>query len=445
MLNLSSLLTCLGSSLSATNVGILFEILQGFLCISYGGGVRTISRYADYSERSIFRFISNKIEWQTIFVKIFKSFIYNKGHVYVLAADETVEGKSGKNTFGQGHFYSSILRNVIQSVCLFGFSLIAIETKKSYFMGFKQVIYTDKDRERIAAQKVKKAAGKGKEKGRKKGTKNTPKEEKELYETASFRAFKSFFVEIMRLLSSIIPQLQLTYLVVDSAYGNVQYLKLAKEKGLFIISKLRAAPALFFNYEGEKGKTKPRKYGEKVDIKNLSSKYLVSEKTENDLFFQTYQYQAWNKEMSEFMLNVVSIVATNTKTGKVFHTHFFSNDLQLSAENMIEYYALRFQIEFDFRETKQLFGLHKLKNYHQIQMTNMFHLAFLALLTARIWQKQWATKLQNPKLSLLDLKSIFKAQWILKNALILDKKDLSPFFNSHFIANFVPNDLINAA
>ena len=445
MLNLSSLLTCLGSSLSATNVRILFEILQGFLCISYGGGVRTLSRYVDYSERSIFRFIANKIDWQTLFVKIFKHFIYTKSGVYLLAADETVEGKSGKNTFGQGHFYSSILQSAVQSVCLFGFSLIEVGTKKSYFMGFNQVVYNDEDRERIAAQKVKKAAGKGKEKGRKKGTKNTAKEEKEQYETASFRAFKSFFVELIRLLSSIIPDLKLTYLVVDSAYGNLQYLKLAKEKGLFVISKLRAAPALFFNYEGEKGKTKPKKYGEKVDINKLPSKYLVSEKTENGIFFQVYQYQAWNKEMSEFMLNVVSIVATNTKTGKVFHTHFFSNDLQLSAENMIEYYGLRFQIEFDFRETKQLFGLHKLKNYHQIQMTNMFHLAFLALLTARIWQQQWATKLQNPKLSLLDLKSIFKAQSILKNALKLDKNALSPFFNADLIANFVPNDLINAA
>lgn len=445
MLNLSNFLTCLGSSLSATNIGILFEILQGFLCVSYGGGVRTLSRYTDYSERSIFRFIENAINWKNIFIQIFKYFIYTKAGVYLLAADETVEGKSGKKTFGQGHFYSSILQTVIPSVCLFGFSLIEIGSKKSYFMGFNQVLYNVEDKERIAAQKVKKAAGKGKAKGRKKGTKNTPKEEKELYETASFRTFKAFFIEIMRLLSSIIPQLSMAYLVVDSAYGNLQYLKLAKEKGLFVISKLRAMPALFFNYEGDKGKTKPKKYGEKVDIKNLPSKYLVSEKTENGIFIQIFQYQAWNKEMSEFLLNIVSIVATNPKTGKVFHTHFFSNDLQLSAENMVEYYGLRFQIEFDFRETKQLFGLHKLKNYHQIQMTNMFNLAFLALLTAKIWQQQWSVKLNKPKLSLLDLKTIFKAQWYLKNALKLDKKNVSPFFNPDFIANFVPNDLINAA
>ena len=399
----------------------------------------------DYSERSIFRFIGNKIDWKIIFIKIFKHFLHKKGGIYLLAADETVEGKSGKATFGVGHFYSSIFQTAIRSVCLFGFSLIEVDTKKSYFMGFEQVVYTDKDRAQIAANKARKAAGKGKPKGRKKGTKNTPKVVTDDNETATFRAFKGFFVEIMSLFSTIIPELSLSYLVVDSAYGNLQYLKLAKEKGLFVLSKLRASPALFFNYEGEKSKTKPKKYGDKVDINNLARKYLISVKKENEMVYQIYQYSAWNKEMSEFLLNVVSIVATNSKTGKAYHTHFFSNDMELSAEKMIEYYGLRFQIEFDFRETKQLFGLHKLKNYHQIQMINMFHLAFLALLTARIWQNQWAEKLHNPNLSLLDLKSIFKAQWNLKNALKLYKKDLSPFFIPDFIANFVPEDLINAA
>lgn len=445
MLNLSSLQTCLGSSLSVANIGILFEILQGFLCISYGGGVRTLSRYTVYSERSLFRFIGNKINWKEIFIHIFKQFIYTKKGVYLLAADETVEGKSRKKTFGIDYFYSSILQMAIQSVSLFGFSLIEVVTKRSYFMGFNQVLYNPTDKERIAAQKVKKAAGKGQAKGCKKGSKNALSSEKVPYETASFRTFKAFFVEIMSLLSSIIPDLTIAYLVVDSAYGNLQYLKLAKEKGLFVISKLRAAPALFFNYEGEKSKTKPKKYGEKVDINKIPTKYLVFTRTEKRIFFQVYQYYAWNKEMSEFLLNVVSIVATNPKTGKVAHANFFANDIELSAENMIEYYGLRFQIEFDFRETKQLFGLHKLKNYHQIQMTNMFHLAFLALLTARIWQQQWAIKLNNPKLSILDLKSIYKAQWNLKNALKLDTNTLSPFFNPDFIANFVPDDLINVA
>ena len=52
MLNLESVQLCLSGGLSAANVRILFAILQNFLCISYGAGVRTLSRYTEYSERT---------------------------------------------------------------------------------------------------------------------------------------------------------------------------------------------------------------------------------------------------------------------------------------------------------------------------------------------------------------------------------------------------------
>lgn len=217
MLNLESITVCLSSILSSTKVHILFEILQSFLCISFGGGVRTLSRYTEKSERSIFRFISAKIAWKEIFIRIFKQFLYIKGSVYLLAADETVEGKSRKKTYGVNHFYSSILQKAIRSVSLFGFTLIEVSQGVSYFMGFEQVVYTEQDKERIDSSKAKKAAGKGKSKGRKKGSVNRRKETKAEDETASFRTFKTFFVEIIGLLSSIIPDLRIAYLVVDSA------------------------------------------------------------------------------------------------------------------------------------------------------------------------------------------------------------------------------------
>ena len=61
MLDRNNFSRCIGDSLSRANVGILWEILHSFLCISYGGGIRTLSRYTTYSERSLFRFIRQTI------------------------------------------------------------------------------------------------------------------------------------------------------------------------------------------------------------------------------------------------------------------------------------------------------------------------------------------------------------------------------------------------
>lgn len=457
MLDRNNFSRCIGDSLSRANVGILWEILHSFLCISYGGGIRTLSRYTTYSERSLFRFIRQTINWNALFVRIFKYFIHKEGCIYLLVADETVESKSRKSTFGQGRFYSSVLQTAINSVCFFGFSLVEVDSEKSYFLGLNQVVHNEQDKVRIAAEKAKRAAGKGKPKGRKKGTKNAPKKNDVAADapeqTASFRTFKTFFESIMSLLSSLLPGLNLSYLILDSAYGNSKYLQLAKEKGLCVISKLRQSPALFFLPDTPQNDTdtpnkkrgRPQKYGRKVDIKNLPDTLIVSEKTENGIHYTIYQFQAYNKEMPAFLLNVVSTKATNLKTGKVAYRHLFSNDLQLDAQTMIAYYTLRFQIEFDFRDAKQHFGLHKFKNYHQTQLNNMFNLAFLALVAAKVWQQQWAIKLKQPKLSLLDLKTIIKAQKNLESILKLHKNDLNVFLNPDFVANFVPNDLINAA
>ncbi|MBK8472120.1 MAG: transposase [Sphingobacteriales bacterium] len=67
----------------------------------------------------------------------------------------------------------------------------------------------------------------------------------------------------------------MSYLILDSAYGNSKYLQLAKEKGLCVISELRQSPALFFLPDTPQNDTdtpnkkrgRPQKYGRKVDIK----------------------------------------------------------------------------------------------------------------------------------------------------------------------------------
>ena len=68
------------------------------------------------------------------------------------------------------------------------------------------------------------------------------------------------------------------------------------------------------------------------------------------------------------MLNVAVIVKANLKTGRSAKVLLFSDDLALAAETLIEYYALRFQIEFDFRDAKQYWGLEDFMNVKETQV-----------------------------------------------------------------------------
>jgi putative transposase len=58
------------------------------------------------------------------------------------------------------------------------------------------------------------------------------------------------------------------------------------------------------------------------------------------------------------------------------HVFLFSSDLELESEKIIDYYRLRFQIEFNFRDAKQFLGLEDFMNLSQTAVTNAANLAF---------------------------------------------------------------------
>lgn len=60
--------------------------------------------------------------------------------------------------------------------------------------------------------------------------------------------------------------------------------------------------------------------------------------------------------------NVVIIAKTNQRTGAQAHVCLFSSDLELAYDKLIDYYSLRFQIEFNFRDAKQFWGLEDFMN-----------------------------------------------------------------------------------
>jgi putative transposase len=67
----------------------------------------------------------------------------------------------------------------------------------------------------------------------------------------------------------------------------------------------------------------------------------------------------------------------------------FSSDLQLNSEKLVEYYSLRFQIEFNFRDAKQHFGLEDFMTTSETGVENAANLSFLmVLLSAKLLKEQ---------------------------------------------------------
>ena len=204
-------------------------------------------------------------------------------------------------------------------------------------------------------------------------------------------------------------EMEITYFVYDGALGNNSAVQMVKQTGLHLISKMRHDSALYFQYKGDySGRGRPKKYGERITLESLTKQHLCSKNVKKNIETCVYQIEAWHKKFPE-LLNVVYIVKTNLKTGKVAKVILFCDDLNLAADILINYYKLRFQIEFNFRDAKQYWGLEDFMNIKKTQVTNMANFSLFMVTFSQLLLPQ----IEGLKLnSMSDLKTFCRARKI---------------------------------
>lgn len=114
--------------------------------------------------------------------------------------------------------------------------------------------------------------------------------------------------------------------------------------------------------------------------------------------------------ISEFAqpLNVVILLKTDIITQQQGHVILFSSDLSLTYNQLIDLYSLRFQIEFDFRDAKQFWGLEDFMNISQTAVTNAVNLAFFMVNLSRQLLRDFRRN-HHSEFSILDLKAHYRA------------------------------------
>lgn len=410
-MQISEILAVLSSQFSGTNLKNFSIICESILSISGKVTMLPISRMSGLSYRTIQRFYSLKeINWLVIRLILFKTFVYKEHHQYLLVGDETVEGKAGKNTYGINRFYSSVAQRAINSVSFLALSLVDTTTEKSWIIGLQQLIKKPKAVE-IEPKKSDGTVATKAKKGRPKGSKNKIKEEPT---GLSYQELKTLLSLVKGKFGSFLPSLRCFFLVLDGFYGCSDYVLLAIANNLKLISKLKSNAALFLPFEGiYQGTGRPKTKGEKVDFNKIDKKYLLESKHEKDqsnIVTHIYHFKAYTPSIKGKLLNIVVLIHENTQTKKNTRNILFSSDTELTAQEIIKYYSLRFQIEFDFRDAKQYFGLAGFKNFKETQVNNAVNIAFTMTLISRIVLEKYKITWGCPKMGVLDLKTLFRVK-----------------------------------
>ena len=269
-MDILALLQCLHPCLNATTLRHLHLIAIALLTMTGRVTMTGIARWSGdgASYRTIQRFFATVLPWAHIFWLFFCQHHLQPDDVYILAGDEVVVTKAGKQTFGLDRFFSGVLQKVVPGVAFFSLALISTKTRRAFPLGLEQVVRTEAEKAAAkakAAAKQSKQPGTKRKPGRPKGSKNKPKAEVSL--SPELQRIQTMLQAQLQLIAGTVP---LVYLALDGHFGNRPTLQMVRGCGLHLISKLRADAALYFPYDGPyHGRGPRRKYGAKLDVDAL--------------------------------------------------------------------------------------------------------------------------------------------------------------------------------
>ena len=381
-----------------------------------------ISRWTSQggSYRTGQRFFNTVMPWTTMCWMFFRTHLLDRESDYILAGDEVVVPKAGKSTYGLSRFFSSLYGKAIPGLSFLAVSLVSVNRRRSYPMVMEQIVRgTSSSNQGVCASEhpdnTETATPKHK-RGRPKGSRNRNKNDVVLSDV--LKQLQTMGKGVLQQIGNLIP---LCYFVLDGYFGHNNALQMVKQCGLHLISKLRTDTALYFPATTPyAGRGRPRIYGDRFNPQQIDAKYCVSTDTIGHLKTEVYQMKLRHKKFTD-LLNVVCVLKTNLTTKQQAHILLFSSDLALDAEKMIDYYSLRFQIEFNFRDAKQYWGLQDFMNVNKTPVNNAVNLSmFMVSVSAKLTD---TCQCENTEYSVLDLKARYRGlKYLYETLKILPQK-----------------------
>jgi putative transposase len=321
--------------------------------------------------------------------------------------------KAGKHTHGLDRFFSSLYGKPVPGVAFFALSLLSTRDRHSFPIRVEQVVRDRADPPAVPSRRCRKKpppSATPPRRGRPKGSKNTDKTVVPL--SAELQRIKGMVQGLLQLIGGVVP---LTYLVLDGHFGTNAAVHMTRQSNLHLISKLRADSALYLRYAGPyAGRGPRRRYGDKLDYAALPERYLQQTTLEDDIETRIYHVEALHKAFAQ-ALNVVILLKTNVTTNARAHVVLFSSDLTLPGQQVLEYYSLRFQIEFNFRDAKQFWGLEDFMNIRPTAVTNAANLALFMVNVSYCCLQ--AMRQTDPECSVLDLKAHYRGAMYVEEVL----------------------------
>jgi DDE superfamily endonuclease len=280
---------------------------------------RNLSRYCDYSERTIARQFRAPFDWPDFHQHVLMTALDPRAEL-VSAHDASFLPKSGKQTFGLGHFFNGCASRAERGLEISTLAVVDVTRRCAFTLAVAQ----------------------------------TPPGE-EATKTAQEETRVDFYKQQLHAHRHRLPP-SIKYHCVDGYYAKKKYIDEVVGLDLYAITKLRSDAACLFLYTGPHPKRRGarRKYDGKVNFQDLS-RFEDLGPREDEPHLHLYTAVVWHKTLKRRLRLVVLL--NRKDPAKPRFIVLGSTDPTLNGHKLIDLYAARFQIEFLFRDSKQFTGL----------------------------------------------------------------------------------------
>lgn len=350
---------------------------------------QNLCRYSELNESTFRRNFQKLFDWLDFNFELIKLCGVDLDDEVIAAIDCSFITKSGHKTYGLDRFWNASMRKALKGLEISLVSLIDIRTRKAWALDVVQTPsglsqkQSDKTRTRI-----------------------------------------DFYMDQIKKCQSKL--LKVSYFVGDGFYAKTKVFDALLEMNKHFITKLRPDANLRYLFKGKHPKQKGRKrtYAGKVDFYHLQPwTYITNLKPHVEVYTVIANSPKFGKTLRIVML-------LNTKTDK--HILLACTDLELHALKIIDYYSLRFQIEFLFRDAKQFTGLSHCQARSKEKLHFHFNLSLSAINMAHFKMKNNPTIMSMNTFKRLAYNTRF-ANHLLKQLSLLAKVDINSSIMQHAI------------
>lgn len=309
---------------------------------------RNLARYCDYSERTIARQFRADFDWPDFHQRVMMAALDSQSEL-ISAQDASFIPKSGKQTFGLGHFFNGCAGRAERGLEISTVACVDVTRRCAFTLACAQTPPGEK------------------------GAK-TKQEETRI----------DFYCQQLREERHCLPP-QVIYHCVDGYFAKKKYIDEVRSLDLHAITKLRCDADCLFLFTGPHPKRpgRKRKYAGKVSFQDLSRfEYIGALAGVDDVHL--YTGIVWHQTLKR-RLRLVVLVNRKEPT-KPRYIVLAATDVELEGHKLVELYAARFQIEFLFRDSKQFTGLSECQARDEAALSFHFNASLATLNLARAAQ-----------------------------------------------------------